>query len=110
MHFVEPMLQRVPREPHVLTPEIWRPPRAFDLKINVDAAFDSTTSKGYFGLICRDDKCNFITASSNYLYAAFPLVVEALAMGGAVVLGQSLCVESVIFESVCLNLVQACRN
>lgn len=80
------------------------------LKINSDAAFDSSTSKGNFGVICRDEKGNLLTSSSNYLFATSALVAEALALRGVTLLGQNLCLDSVIFGTNCLVFVQACRK
>lgn len=90
--------------------KMWRPPRAPYRKINSDAAYDATTGKGNFGIICIDEKGNFLTTSSNYLFATSALVAEALAFRGAVLLGQSLCLEYLIFEFDCLLIIQACRK
>lgn len=64
----------------------WRSPRDPYLKINMSAAFNPSTHKGYFGAICRNNKGMVLTACCNTLYANSALVAEALAMRGAVLL------------------------
>lgn len=80
--------------------KLWQPPRAPYLKINADAAFDAMSGKGNYGIVCRYEKGNLLTTSSTYLFAPSVLVAETLALRGAILVRQSLCLESVIFESI----------
>lgn len=112
MNFISVALYVIkdPNGAHAPHAKIWRPSKDLYLKINMDAVFNQSTCRGYFGAICRDNRGKLLTACCNTLFATSALVAKALAMRGVVLLGQSLHVSSVLFESDCLTLIQPCRK
>lgn len=50
--------------------KVWRPHRLPYLKINSDAAFNSTNGRGYSGIICRDEKGYILTTTCKEFLAS----------------------------------------
>lgn len=92
------------------SPVQWRPPCDHFVKINIDAAFDQATGKGFAGIICRDNQGKLLTASSNRFYAFSPLVAEALSLREAASLADNFNLERVIFESDNKILIEVCKG
>lgn len=64
----------------------------------------------FTGVVCSDEKGTLLTASFKRIYAASALSAEALALMEALVLGGSLNLTLVIFESDNQCFIETCRG
>lgn len=88
----------------------WCPPRENIIKFNSDTQFDLSTGRGVMGIVCRDKEGKLLARASSQIFTASPLVAEALALREAVSLAVNLNFKQILFESDCLELVEACRG
>ncbi|KAF8034499.1 hypothetical protein BT93_C0728 [Corymbia citriodora subsp. variegata] len=63
--------------------ETWAPPEVGSVKINIDAAWRSSSKEGAIAGVCRDDKGTMIAGFSSSIHAPSPLVAETLALRAA---------------------------
>ncbi|PRQ21155.1 putative RNA-directed DNA polymerase [Rosa chinensis] len=102
---------------HSVTPRLgrqvkpWSPPPAGWLKVNIDGAFDQGTRRGGLGIVVRDADSTVVAGACGQCSDVLqPLVVEALASRLACKLVEENSLAPVIFESDCLQLVQAIQT
>lgn len=88
----------------------WRLPRGLVIKFNTDAQFDLGSGLGYPVIICRNYKGESVAGCTSRIFASSMLVAEAIAMREAFVLAASLGIHSILVESDCKVLVDACRK
>lgn len=85
----------------------WRPPRDNIVKFNSDAQFKLSTGRGFSGIVCRDHRGKLLTGVASPMFASSPLVAETLALREVVSLAANLNFHQALFESDCLDLVEA---
>ncbi|MED6126052.1 hypothetical protein PIB30_074652 [Stylosanthes scabra] len=76
-------------------PVIWRPPPRDWLKINVDAAFNSDTKKGFAAVVIRDSFERVRGGSTSTLTTNSSLTAEATAMREALILPKNLQIQQI---------------
>ncbi|PRQ28685.1 hypothetical protein RchiOBHm_Chr5g0005651 [Rosa chinensis] len=88
----------------------WSPPPVGWLKANIDGAFDQATHTVRLGVVIRDATGTVVAGACEQCdHVWSPLVVEALASRLACSVVTDNHLAPVIFESDCLQLVQAIR-
>lgn len=80
------------------------------LKFNTDSQFDVSTCHATIGVICRNVQRKLITSITSKIYTYSALVAEALALRAAASLAINIAAPSVLFESDCVVLMEACRG
>lgn len=80
------------------------------LKFNHDAHFDISTCRGCIGVVCRDDKEKVITGFTWKIFVSSAMVAEALVLREVVSLAINLSPPCVLFESDCLERIEACKR
>ncbi|XP_062020887.1 uncharacterized protein LOC133737321 [Rosa rugosa] len=88
------------KKPQVLLRPKWKPDEHGALKLNVDAAFLSSTTKGGVGGVLRDASGRFVAAFASPVgHAASPKQCELMAIRAGLDLLVSLQVQQVVVES-----------
>lgn len=88
----------------------WRPPLEENLKVNVDASSNNQTRCAFSGIIIRNYLGEVLSGLTRKHHTNSALLAEALALRGSMNLASNLQLDKVVFESDCLELVQACRG
>jgi ribonuclease HI len=89
----------------------WTPPPANYVKVNFDAAFCQDTQRGAWGFIARDDRGSFLAGGARSMSnLSSALHAEASACIHAIECVSNLGAFRIVFESDCLNLVNALNS
>lgn len=86
------------------------PPRDNMLKINIDACFNQATSACSSGIVVRGNEGKVISGITSKIYATSAFVAAALALREGISLAATLNLQSVVVESDCQDLIEACRG
>lgn len=89
--------------------EGWIPPPEDSVKINVDASWTQGNPFCSIGCVSRDSQANVLLSSCRKILAPTPLIAETLALREGALIGHNLGWNSVILESDCKVVVEACR-
>ncbi|KAE8785543.1 hypothetical protein D1007_40705 [Hordeum vulgare] len=88
--------------------ERWKPPPGDVIKINLDAAYNSTTGVGCWGAIACDHEGVMVRLGAGKLaHLTDPLHAETEALRHAIDFAEDQGMGRVIFETDCSNLQQA---
>ncbi|KAJ1413116.1 Ribonuclease H superfamily [Sesbania bispinosa] len=90
-------------------PYIGKPPPGV-IKCNSNATWISTSRPASISFVARDSQGALLLGHAKKIPASSPLVAEASALREALMTSYNLNWRNVIMESVCLQLVQACRR
>jgi ribonuclease HI len=86
---------------------LWKAPDQGKCKINVDAAVNRVGSKGAVGVVCRNDRGEFIAASAMIIpNITEPETLEGMACLEALALAEDCGIRKIIVASDCLNIVR----
>lgn len=79
------------------------------IKFNSDAQFKLGSGLGFSGIVGRNYMGKLVARCTSRFYAPSPLVAEALAFREAILFASSMGIPSILLESDCPDLVDACR-
>ena len=88
----------------------WRPPPKDKLKCNVDAAYCDKKRVASLVAIIRDDHGKLVAGKANKIPCSSSVLAEAQTIHEGMLLASSCCYASVLIESDCLQVVEACWN
>lgn len=90
--------------------QVWSPPPANSIKLNVDGAFDEARSIGACAVVVRDENGILLTGSTKKFPYCSPMFAEALAVREAFLVADSLGVSEAYLESDCAEVVRCCHG
>ncbi|KAK8614479.1 hypothetical protein V6N13_068279 [Hibiscus sabdariffa] len=90
--------------------ERWSPPCTGLVKVNFDAAFDSTTSYSFSDIIIQDNAGDILAAGCFSHPHVDPFTIEAIACHQALVLAHDLFFNRIIIEGDSLSVIKKVYN